>query len=121
MIPMKYYRVDKLMYTFNGKVDRKLLEKRVDELKTSDFTMLFENEDKEIFSVIAKNIDKTIFDAISMETDFCSIGIDSITFIKIVVALENTFDFVFDDEKLLLSCFPTVKSMIEYVKQKRNH
>lgn len=121
MIPMKYYRVNKLTYTFNGKVDRKSLEERLEELKTNEFNVLFENEDKEIFSVIEKNIDKTIFDSINMETDFCSIGIDSITFIKVVVELENTFNFAFDDEKLLLSCFPTIKSMIEYVKQKRNH
>ena len=44
--------------------------------------------------------------------------LDSMTFIKIVVALEEEFDFEFDDEKLLITEFPTVKSMIEYVESK---
>jgi acyl carrier protein len=45
-------------------------------------------------------------------------NIDSITFIKIIVALEGVFDFEFDDEMLLISKFPTIESMIEYVKTK---
>lgn len=39
--------------------------------------------------------------------------LDSITFIKIVVALEGEFDFEFDDEMLLITKFPTTKAMIE--------
>ncbi|MDR1117387.1 MAG: acyl carrier protein [Oscillospiraceae bacterium] len=46
--------------------------------------------------------------------------LDSITFIKIVVALEGEFGFEFDDEMLLITKFPTVKSMIEYVESKVN-
>lgn len=46
--------------------------------------------------------------------------LDSITFIKIVVALESEFDFEFDDEMLLITKFPTVKSMVEYVQSKVN-
>lgn len=43
--------------------------------------------------------------------------IDSITFIKIVVELETTFDFEFVDEKLILSAFSTVQDMIDYVQK----
>jgi len=43
---------------------------------------------------------------------------DSITFIKIVVELEETFNIEFDDEMLLITKFPSVKSMIEYVELK---
>lgn len=45
-------------------------------------------------------------------------NIDSITFIKIIVELEVEFNFEFEDEKLLFSAFPTVQSMIEYVKER---
>lgn len=38
--------------------------------------------------------------------------------IKVVVALESEFDFEFDDEMLLITKFPTVKSMVEYVESK---
>jgi len=47
-----------------------------------------------------------------------AIGFDSITFIKTIVALENEFDFEFDDDKLLFTEFPTIKSMVEYVESK---
>ena len=43
---------------------------------------------------------------------------DSISFIKIVVNLEGEFDFEFDDEMLLITKFPTIKTMIEYVEEK---
>lgn len=46
------------------------------------------------------------------------ISLDSITFIKMVVALEETFNFEFDDEMLLIIKFPTIKSVIEYVESK---
>ena len=54
---------------------------------------------------------------IKVDSSFADI-IDSITFIKIVVALEEMFNFEFDDEMLLLTAFPTIKSMIEYVELK---
>jgi len=55
---------------------------------------------------------------IALETEFVNIEINSIIFIKIVVALEEAFDFEFDDEKLLIAEFPTVKSIVEYVEAK---
>ena len=44
--------------------------------------------------------------------------IDSITFVKMVVALETEFDFEFDDEMLSGSKFETMEELIDYVKQK---
>lgn len=43
---------------------------------------------------------------------------DSITFMKMVVALESEFDIEFDDEILLIENFPTVDSIISYVESK---
>lgn len=48
--------------------------------------------------------------------DFNNISFDSITFIKVVVALESEFDF--EDEMLLITNLPTVRSMVEYVESK---
>ena len=50
--------------------------------------------------------------------NFIDVGLDSITFIKIVVALEGEFGFEFDDDMLLITKFPTVQSMVEYVESK---
>lgn len=50
--------------------------------------------------------------------DFDSLGLDSITFITMVVALENEFGFEFEDEMLLTTNFPTVKALLKYVEEK---
>lgn len=55
---------------------------------------------------------------ICLEDELSALDINSITFISIIVAIENAFDFEFDDEMLLFTVFPTVKSMIDYVETK---
>lgn len=55
---------------------------------------------------------------ININTRLEDISIDSITFINIIVTLETIFNFEFDDEMLLITKFPTIKSMIEYVELK---
>jgi acyl carrier protein len=55
---------------------------------------------------------------ISLESNISGGEMDSVTFIKIVVALEAEFDFEFDDEMLLITKFPTIKTMIDYVESK---
>lgn len=63
------------------------------------------------------NIIKQICPDMAVDTDsnFTVMGVDSITFIKIIVALEQEFGFEFDDEMLLFSAFPTIETMINYV------
>jgi acyl carrier protein len=51
-------------------------------------------------------------------TVLSELDINSITFVEIVVALEASFDFEFDDEKLHFSAFPTILSMAEYIESK---
>jgi acyl carrier protein len=48
-----------------------------------------------------------------MELEY--LGINSIDFIKIIVTIETTFEFEFEDGKLLFSEFPNVEKMINYV------
>ena len=67
-----------------------------------------------VISTIKELIDVDI----NIDTNFIDINLDSITFIKIVVALEEKYVFEFDDEKLLITELPTVKTMIEYVESK---
>ena len=70
-----------------------------------------------MFEIIVSTIESIIGD-ITLEAEPAGAGVDSITFIKIVVALEGEFDFEFDDEMLLITAFPTIKSMIDYVESK---
>ena len=123
MIPSMFIRVEEFIQTPNGKIDRK----RVSECIKSN-QILYQNSDfvelngiqKRVFEVIIENLSEKRSNDISFDMDFISVGLDSITFIKIIVALECEFDFEFDDEMLSITKFPTVKSMIEYVETKTN-
>ena len=94
----------------------------MNKLNTNNFLINNKQELSKIqeraIDVILSNVSEKITGSISLETEFNSVGLDSITFIKTVVALETEFDFEFDDEKLLITEFPTVRSMIEYVESK---
>jgi amino acid adenylation domain-containing protein len=123
MIPSIFIRVEEFIQTSNGKIDRKrvleCIEIKSDEIlsQNSDFVEL-NGIQKRAFEVIIENLSEKKLDDILFDMDFISVGLDSITFIKIVVALEGEFDFEFDDEMLLITKFPTIKSMIEYVESK---
>lgn len=73
---------------------------------------------KKALEVIVSNLDAKIADKVFLDTDFAGVGIDSITFIKVIVALEGEFNFEFDDEMLLITAFPTIRTMVEYVESK---
>lgn len=119
MIPVIFKRVENFIQTTNGKIDRKRVSECIEineeysSSKDWNTTKLNDTQAK-IFQVIASNLNSEIGD-VTLETGFSDAGVDSITFIKIVVALESEFDFEFDDELLLITAFPTIGSMIEYV------
>ncbi len=122
MIPVIFKRVENFIQTTNGKIDRKRVSECIEineensSLKDCS-TIELNNTQEKIFQIIVSNLNSEIGD-VTLETDFSYTGVDSITFIKIVVDLESEFDFEFDDEMLLITAFPTIKSMIEYVETK---
>ena len=74
--------------------------------------------EKRIFKVILSNVQEDPADFITVDTKFSSTGIDSISFIKTIVALEEEFGFEFDDDMLYIDKFPSIQTMIEYVESK---
>ncbi|MFB0846535.1 phosphopantetheine-binding protein [Paenibacillus oleatilyticus] len=52
------------------------------------------------------------------ENDLTQMGLDSITGIKIIVAIENQFDFEFDDSNLNVETFKNIKQLCTYVQNK---
>ncbi len=55
---------------------------------------------------------------ISVGDQLINLGINSITFIKIAVALEAEFDVEFEDEDLDASKFKTVEDIVAYLEKK---
>ena len=46
------------------------------------------------------------------------LGINSITFVKILIAIENEYDFEFDDDDLNFENFKTVSTLAKYVEDR---
>lgn len=49
------------------------------------------------------------------ETLLKDVGLNSLSFIKIVVEIENRFDISFSEEKLILDRFSNFRSLFDYV------
>lgn len=123
MIPKIYRRVESFIYNSNGKVDRKRMSECVIQNLTSEKLcndcLIFETDrQNRAFQIITSFLDFKEMRNFSVMTDLSVIGIDSITFVQIIVALENEFDFEFDEEMLFIEKFPTIKSLVEYVELK---
>ncbi len=123
MIPSVFKRVEMFILNANGKMDRyKVLECK--EIHYNEINPVTSNPNtltdiqKNIFNTIISCIRERVSDNISLDMDLNSAGINSITFVSTIVALENKFDFEFDDEMLVITKFPTLKSMIKYVESK---
>lgn len=91
----------------------------LNENTVKDTNTLSELQQKAL-DVIISNISESDSESqdVSVDMLLSDLNINSITFIKTIVALESAFDFEFDDEKLLFTAFPTIGSMIEYVESK---
>lgn len=121
MVPSKFTQIEAFSYLPNGKIDRKNINnsncnsvKIYDAHNDSQLTEI----QKKAFNIIKSNLDESIFPDISIDANLKSTGINSITFIKIVVSLETEFKFEFDDEMLLLTSFSTLRSLTEYTELK---
>ena len=122
MIPSQFIKIDKFVLNSNGKIDRKkmiklYLETQKTNIKnhdTGDYTDL----ENKVIEIICNNV-KSI-GAANKDVSLSSLSIDSITFIKIIVNLEQEFNFEFDDEKLLFNAFNTINDLIVYVQDKVN-
>lgn len=66
-----------------------------------------------IIEVLNKNIDNSPINIENLDRDLSEIGVDSMQFITIIVALEEEFECEIPDEKLLISEMNTVNKIIE--------
>lgn len=72
-------------------------------------------------SIVQRNIrfdEPEIEYEITPQTSLYDISVDSITFIQIIVNIEEAFSIEFDDEMLLYESFSDVQSIVDYTKMK---
>jgi acyl carrier protein len=67
--------------------------------------------------IIRKNmqIAESSLEEFDLEDQIAAIGINSIGFVRIVVAIETEFDFEFDDDYLDPTIFQSINDIIEYI------
>ena len=56
-------------------------------------------------------------DEITVNDSLESLQVNSIMFIKIIIALEEEFDIEFSDDKLLITAFPCVNDFVIYLEE----
>lgn len=116
MIPVKFIKLDQIPYLVNGKIDRSILKNLLNDNHITYSNEIVENKlEREILQTIKENIDEQFWEKLKMAEPLVNLGIDSISFIIIIVTLEKKYEISFDDEKLLFSYFPTIKSIVDYV------
>lgn len=74
-----------------------------------------------VLKILNANIEKTEITSEQMEDDLSTLGIDSITFIRVIVALEEAFDIEIPDEYLLLTEMNTISKMADVVSAVLDH
>lgn len=125
MVPSNYVKLEKMSYTCSGKINRKKIIMYYNDMcsrqmvhgeEKESFTSQSERIEEKILSVIERYCDRN--NEISLKSELSALGLDSITYITIIVTLEEEFGFQFDDEMLLYTAFTDVESLISYVRLK---
>lgn len=70
---------------------------------------------EKVIQIINANIETTVIQADQIDDDLSQHGMDSIIFIRIIVALEEEFDIEIADEYLLMTEMNTVSKMLSVV------
>ncbi|MCD1260593.1 acyl carrier protein [Paenibacillus athensensis] len=69
-----------------------------------------------VITMLRENLDDVGgLESIHPDADLSALGVNSMTFIKLVVAMEMEFGVSWDDEDLELSNFLTVNNIIDYI------
>lgn len=74
-----------------------------------------------VLQIFNANIENTEITFGQTEDDLFALGMDSITFIRVIVALEEAFDIEIPDEYLLLTEMNTLSKMTDVISAVLDH
>lgn len=70
---------------------------------------------KKVIEIVNANIEQAFLTSEQTEKDLSALGMDSITFIRTIVALEEEFDIEIPDEYLMLTEMNTMSRMADVI------
>lgn len=127
MIPAYYIRVEDIPQMPNGKADRGLLYSKVNQViakgkmvssdisQPSEFNRL-NSIQRKVEEIVRKHLAIPLDNCkIEIDDDLKKFGMDSVTFVKVVLDLEIEFNFEFDDLDLDYNKFKDVQAFIKYI------
>lgn len=123
MIPAIFHRVDEFEYTISNKVDRKqLLKNYRNRTENVPSTEKLERNNKKhieetIIKLFAERTEIAIQD-VEISMTFEESGINSISFVEFIVAIEELFDFEFEEKYLNVEEFSSLGEVITYVRKR---
>lgn len=127
MIPYKYIRLSEFPMTPGGKTDRLRISGgqinvcgsnhiKDKSVKAADLSEAKSTEDI-IIGLICKKTEEST-DNITSASKLSELGLDSLSYMELVVEIEELYGFEFDDDKLAFKDIITIKDLAEYVKEK---
>jgi acyl carrier protein len=72
---------------------------------------------KEVLKESIEFKDKTDIDRLGPEDDLLVMGMNSITFLKVIVALEDAFDIEMDEDQLNIENFRTINLVVSAIEK----
>jgi len=122
MIPDLFIKIDNIPMSSTGKVDYKALQNSINLDGNISVQTSGDEIELDFLNIIASCIDGKMNNRnISLNDKLTEVGINSITFVAIVVNLEKKFDIEFDDESLINTDFVTFLDLYKYVLLKLEH
>ena len=76
------------------------------------------NIECKVLEIIQKKVNEKASIEIDKSFTLSNAAIDSLMIVKIIVEIEETYGFEFEDEKLSREAFPNVVDIIEYVQRR---
>lgn len=118
MLPKCFIKAEKLFFSENGKLDRK----KNYQMYIEDNKVLIGTKEETGGSAedrVLEIVEKILPDkdaGIKVGDALQDIGIDSINFIRLVIALEEAFGLAFDEKMLSMKRFERIQDIINYIK-----
>lgn len=125
MIPARFIRNESFPITSSGKIDRKQLLKEYYEQKLNIQLPVNSSSNKSggvrerVLQIIKSQFTEKLLEKDVFDGDLVGLGIDSISFISLILMLEEEFEIEFDDSVLTIQDLSNVDEIVNYIEKKQ--